>query len=171
MVRPPIENQPEYYRYYISLVEEDNGLVAMDGQIIKMQQLIGEIPVEKENYSYAPGKWTIKEVIGHITDTERIFGYRALCIARGETNPLPGYDDQVYVSNGSFNTRSLYDLVHEFSVVRESNLIMFKSFDADAKGRIGIANNNQVGVSALLFMILGHEIHHLRVIREKYLNS
>jgi hypothetical protein len=136
-----------------------------------MQQLIGDIPLEKENYSYAPGKWTIKEVIGHITDTERIFGYRALCIARGETNPLPGYDDQVYVSNGNFNARSLYDLVHEFSVVRESNLIMFKSFDAEAKGRVGIANNNQVSVSALLFMILGHEIHHLRVIRDKYLNA
>ncbi len=171
MQRPSKENQPEYYQYYISLVEENNGLLAMDGQIIKMQQLIGEIPVEKEDYRYAPGKWTIKEVIGHITDTERIFGYRALCIARGEQNPLPGYDDQHYVLNGNFNSRSLYDLVHEFSVVRESNLVMFKSFDEAAKSRVGIANNNKVSIPALLFMILGHEIHHLNVIREKYLNS
>jgi hypothetical protein len=171
MQRPSKENQPEYYQYYISLVEENNGLLAMDGQIIKMQQLIGEIPVEKEDYRYAPGKWTIKEVIGHITDTERIFGYRALCIARGEQNPLPGYDDQNYVLNGNFNSRSLYDLVHEFSVVRESNLVMFKSFDEAAKSRVGIANNTKVSIQALLFMILGHEIHHLKVIREKYLNS
>ena len=110
-------------------------------------------------------------MIGHITDTERIFGYRALCIARGEQNPLPGYDDQHYVLNGNFNSRSLYDLVHEFSVVRESNLVMFKSFDEAAKSRVGIANNNKVSIPALLFMILGHEIHHLNVIREKYLNS
>ena len=143
----------------------------MERQIIKMQQLIGEISEEKETYRYAEGKWTIKEIIGHITDTERIFGYRALCIARGEENPLPGFDENLYSLNANFNNRSLYDLVHEFSVVRESNLVMFRSFDEDAKKRKGIANNNKVSIQALLFMILGHEIHHVKIIRERYLNN
>lgn len=171
MQRPPQESLPEYYKYYISLVEEDNGLLAMESQIIKMQKFISEIPLEKEEYRYAPGKWTIKEIFGHITDTERIFAYRALCIARGDENSLPGFDENIYVSNANFNARSLFDLVHEFSLVRESNLVMFRSFDSEAKNRVGIANKNRVSVSSLLFMILGHEIHHLKVIRDRYLNS
>lgn len=171
MQRPPKENQPSYYQYYISLVEEDNGLLAMESQIIKLQKFIGEIPVEKEEFRYAPGKWTVKEVLGHVADTERIFGYRALCIARGEEHPLPGYDDKAYVANSNFNSRSLFDIVHEFSLIRESNLVMFRSFDQQAQARIGMANNTRVSIPALLFMILGHEIHHLNVIREKYLNA
>ncbi len=129
------------------------------------------VPVEKEEYRYAEGKWTVKEVLGHICDTERILGYRALCIARGEQKELPGFDENHYVSNGYFNKRSLYDLAHEFSIVRESNIALFKSFDENILDKKGTANKNIMSVRSILFMIAGHEKHHINVIKERYLKT
>ncbi len=171
-MRKPEQNEhPPYYTYYINLVKIEQGVKALENQIIEMQQLIGSVPVELEEYKYAEGKWTIKEVLGHICDVERILGYRALCIARGEQIELPGFDEDRYVETGLFNKRSLYDLAHEFSIVRESNLAMFKSFDETALNRSGTANKNKMTVRAILFMIAGHEKHHINVIQERYLKS
>jgi uncharacterized damage-inducible protein DinB len=171
MRKPEINEHPPYYTYYINLVKFDHGVKALENQIIEMQQFIGSVPIELEDYRYAKGKWTIKEVLGHICDVERILGYRALCIARGETKVLPGFDENQYVACGQFNKRSLYDLAHEFSIARESNIAMFKSFDEGILNKMGQANNNKMSVRAILFMIAGHEKHHINVIKERYLKS
>jgi uncharacterized damage-inducible protein DinB len=171
MKKPLANEHPPYYTYYINLVGTNYGIKALESQIIEMQQFIGNVPFEKENYSYADGKWTIKEVLGHICDVERILGYRALCIARGEQKELPGFNENEYVINGKFNHRSLYDLAHEFSIVRESNIALFKSFDEKVFDMIGAANNYKMSVRAILFMIAGHEKHHINVIKERYLNN
>jgi uncharacterized damage-inducible protein DinB len=171
MRKPELNEHPPYYTYYINLVKFDYGVKALEHQIIEMQQFIGNIPLEMEDYRYAEGKWTIKEVLGHICDTERILGYRALCIARGEQIALPGYDENLYVNNGYFNKRSLYDLAHEFSIVRESNIALFKSFDESVFDMMGTANNYKMSVRAILFMIAGHEKHHINVIKERYIKS
>lgn len=169
MKRPEPFEHPPYYTYYINLVKFDHGVKALENQIIEMQQFIGSVPVELEEYRYAEGKWTIKEVLGHICDVERILGYRALCIARGEQKELPGFDEDQYVIGALFNKRTLYDLAHEFSIVRESNIAMFKSFDESTFDKIGTANNNKMSVRSILFMIAGHEKHHINVIKERYL--
>ena len=171
MRKPELNEHPPYYTYYINLVKIEQGVKALENQIIEMQQFIGSVPVELEECKYAEGKWTIKEVLGHICDVERILGYRALCIARGEQIELPGFDEDRYVETGLFNKRSLYDLAHEFSIVRESNIAMFKSFDETALNRSGTANKNKMTVRAILFMIAGHEKHHINVIKERYLKS
>jgi len=169
MKKPELNEHPPYYTYYINLVKSEHGVKALENQIIEMQQFIGMVPVELEEYRYAEGKWSIKEVLGHICDTERILGYRALCIARGEQNELPGFKENQYVANANFNKRSLYDLAHEFSVVRESNIAMFKSFDKAVFDSMGVTNKQHVSVRAILFMIAGHEKHHINVIMERYL--
>lgn len=171
MRKPELNEHPPYYTYYINLVNTEYGVKALENQIIEMQQFIGSVPVEKEEYRYAEGKWTVKEVLGHICDVERILGYRALCIARGEQKELPGFDENHYVLNGHFNKRSLYDLAHEFSIVRESNIAMFKSFDETTLDKKGTANKNTMSVRSILFMIAGHEKHHINVIKERYLKS
>jgi hypothetical protein len=171
MKKPSTNEHPAYYTYYINLVNSVHGVKALESQIIEMQQFIGAVPIELEEYSYAPGKWTIKEVFGHICDVERILGYRALCIARGEEKELPGFDENKYVLAGNFNQRSLYDLAHEFSLVRESNIAMFKNFDESIFDKMGIANKNNMSVRAILFMIAGHEKHHINIIKERYLKA
>jgi hypothetical protein len=171
MRKPELNEHPPYYTYYINLVNTEHGIKALENQIIEMQQFIGSVPVEMEEYRYADGKWTVKEVLGHICDVERILGYRALCIARGEQIELPGFDEDQYVENGYFNKRSLYDLAHEFSIVRESNIALFKSFEPSIFDIMGTANNNKMSVRAILFMIAGHEKHHINVIKERYLKG
>ena len=170
MRRPEPSEYAPYYKKYIDLVKGDNPIKALENQIIAMQAFLSEIPEEKENYRYAEGKWSIKEIIGHLTDAERIFGMRALCFARKDKTPLPGFEENDYVNSGNFQKRSFYNLVHELNLVRVSHLALFKSFDEEALSQIGTANNNPVSVRALIFIIAGHEIHHLNVIRERYLN-
>lgn len=169
MKRPQINEHPAYYTHYIGLVKGDNILKQLEDQVIDIQAIISEIPEEKENYAYAPGKWTIKEVLGHIIDTERIMAYRALRFARKDKTALPGFDENEYVANSDYNKRTLYDIAHEFAIVRESNLALFKHFNEEALDQRGTANNNEATVRAILFMIAGHANHHLNVIKTKYL--
>ncbi len=171
MRKPEASEHPPYYTYYINLINTLDGLKTLEHQLIELHQLIGSIPLELEEYRYAEGKWTIKEVLGHICDVERIFGYRALCIARGDQTPIPGFDENLYAAAGQFNRRSLYDLLHEFSLSRESNIALFKSFDEATLNCMGSANNNRMSVRAILFMIAGHEKHHVNVIKERYLTQ
>lgn len=169
MRRPASTEYAPYYQKYIDLVKGDNPIKALQDQIIAMQAFLSEIPEEKENYRYAEGKWSIKEVIGHLTDTERVFGYRALCIARKDKTKFPGFEENDYVANGNFQKRSFYNLVHEFNLVRESHLALFKTFDEEALSQVGTANNLPISVRAIIFIMAGHELHHLNVIRERYL--
>ncbi len=169
MKRPELSEHPGYYTHYIGLVKGDNILKQLEDQVIDTQAIISEIPEEKETYAYAPGKWTIKEVLGHIIDTERIMAYRALRFARKDKTALQGFDENEYVANSDYNKRTLYDIAHEFAIVRESNLALFKHFNEEALDQRGTANNNEATVRAILFMIAGHANHHLNVIKTKYL--
>ena len=171
MKRPLPNEHPAYYQKYIDLISSDDILKVLDQQIIQILELISRISEEKENYRYAEGKWTPKEVIGHIIDTERIMAYRALRFARKDKTPLAGFDENSYVEHANFNNTSIYDLAHSFGLVRESNISLFNHFDESALNEIGNANGNAVSVRAMLFMIAGHTAHHINIIKEKYLNE
>jgi len=168
-MRPNPGDYDPYFEQYIKLVKGDDIIKILYEQNKITRELINSISDYKGNYRYAGGKWTIKEVIGHILDSERIFAYRALSLARGEKKSLPGYDHDDYVREGNFNSRELLELSFEFKLLRESNLLLFKSFSEEMLFRKGLGNETSVTVLALLYIIAGHEKHHLSVLEEKYL--
>lgn len=168
-MRPAKGDYGEYYQKYIDLVKGDDIFRILVEQNMDSQNVLNSFSESKGNYKYAEGKWTVKEVIGHMMDVERIFAYRALCIARGETNPLPGMDQDMYVSNGNFNKRQLFDLNYEYRLLRESNILLFGGFDKSVLQNKGTASGYEVTVLALTFMTVGHEKHHLNVLMERYI--
>jgi hypothetical protein len=124
---------------------------------------------EQGNSRYEPGKWSIKELVGHINDAERIFGYRALRIARGDQTPLPGFEQDDFIAGANFDACTLADLTTEFELIRRSNLAMFKQLGDEAWVRRGTASDNTISVRALAYIIAGHEVHHLNILRSRYL--
>lgn len=169
MKKPQANEYPALYQNYIDLVKGSNILKTLKDQVLDIQALISQIPEEKQSYAYDVGKWTIKEVIGHIIDTERVLGYRAMRFARKDKTPLPGFDENLYIENGNFDKQTLYSLAHEFAIVREANLAMFKNFDEEALSQIGTANGLDASPRGIMYMIAGHAIHHMNTIRTKYL--
>ena len=169
MMRPKSGDYDPYFERYIKLVEGDDIIKILYEQNKITRELINSISDHKGNYRYADGKWTIKEVIGHILDAERILAYRALRLARGEKKSLPGYDHDDYVREGNFNSRDLLELSLEFKWLRESNLLLFKSFSEEMLCKRGLADEASVTVLALLYIIAGHEKHHFNMLEEKYL--
>ncbi len=167
--RPEASEYPAYYQSYLDLVRGNDVLKALKDQVIDIQAVISEIPEDKENFAYAESKWTIKQVLGHVVDTERIMAYRALCIARKDKTKLPGFDEKLFVANADFETRTLYTLAHEFAIVRESNISLFKTFKDENLDEMGNANGKDVSLRAVLYMIAGHATHHLNVIKTRYL--
>lgn len=171
MITPPdAGTYAKYYDTYISKIKTDP-LKLLESQVIDFKALLSEIPSEKEEYRYAEGKWSVKEVIGHVIDTERIMCMRALCVARGDKTPLPGFDENDYVRAANFDSRSLYDLGHEFGFVRAATIALFKSLKPADLDKSGTANNNPVTPRALLYIIAGHHVHHENVLRERYLGE
>ena len=168
-MRPAKGDYAGYYQSYIDEVKGDDILRILIEQNLESQNVLNSFSESKGNYSYADGKWTVKEVVGHIMDVERVFAYRALAIARGETKPLPGMDQDVYVKNGNFNKRQLFDLIYEYRLVRESNILLFGSFDNSVLQNRGNASGQEVTVLALMYMTAGHEKHHLHILTEKYM--
>lgn len=168
-MRPKPGDYNPYFEQYINLVEGDNIIKILYEQSIKSRELFNSVSEDRGNYRYADGKWTIKEVIGHMLDTERIMAYRALSLARGEKKSLPGFDQNDYVIEGNFNSREILKLSFEFKLLRESNLILFKSFSEVMLCRKGLADESSVTVLAILYIIAGHEKHHLKILKEKYL--
>ena len=132
-------------------------------------KFVQNIPLEKFDYRYAEGKWTIKDIIQHIIDAERIFSYRALRISRNDKTPLSGFEENEFVKNTNANNRNIQELLTEFSAVRHSNLFLFKSFSQEQLTRMGVVSDNEVSVRALGFLILGHQKHHQKVFQERYL--
>jgi len=165
----PVNEYSKYYSTYIQALENVELFEELEISLHHFIKFVQNIPLDKFDYSYAKGKWTIKEIIQHIIDTERIFSYRALRISRNDKTPLPGFEENDYVDNTNAKSRSIQDLLTEFSAVRHSNLLMFKSFSDEQLRRIGIASENEVSVRALGFLILGHLKHHQRVFAERYL--
>jgi len=167
-MRPKPGDYNPYYEKYINEIEGDNILKILNDQNKKTQEVLNSFPEHKGNYRYADGKWTVKEVVGHLLDSERVFAYRALCIARSEKKSLPGFEQDDYVIEGNFNSRELFDLNYEFRLLRESNLLLFRSFSEEMLNRRGTANESPVTVRALLWIIAGHEKHHLNILKERY---
>jgi uncharacterized damage-inducible protein DinB len=167
-MRPQPGDYAPYYETYIELVQGDDVLAALENNYITTQQFLKSIPEEKGDYRYASGKWSVKQVIMHMSDTERVFAYRALSIARGDSTPLPGYDENSWAENHASEKRTLTGVVEEFLSLRQSTIPLVKSFDEKMFGRKGTANNNPASVAALVYIIAGHELHHLNVLRERY---
>lgn len=170
-MRPNKIDYAPYYERYISLVDGDDINKILNAQSKAAQEVLNSFSDAMGNYAYEPGKWTVKEVVGHLIDTERVMAYRAMCIARGEKQPLPGFEQDDYVKLGNFNRRGLFDLNYEFRLLRESNMLLARGFDEEALERRGIANKNEVTVLALLFIIAGHEKHHINILKERYKNA
>lgn len=168
-MKPSPGDYSPYYENYIKLIDGDDILKILNEQSKKTQDILNSFSEHRGNFRYADGKWTVKEVVGHLLDTERVFAYRALCIARGEKKTLPGFDQNDYVSEGNFNRRELFDLNYEFRLLRESNLLLFRSFTPEMLKLKGFANESSISVLAILFIIAGHEKHHMNVLREKYM--
>ena len=164
-----LDAAPEYWQQYIERVADLDIYTYLMRQMDEIDDFFDEVPVKKGDYAYEAGKWTIKEVVGHMMDTERIMCYRALCIARGEKKELPGFDENEYVKNGEFNRRSLENLVDEFHMVRQSTIAFLKSLTKTSLSAIGKANGKEISVIALFYIIGGHTDHHLEMIGDKYL--
>jgi uncharacterized damage-inducible protein DinB len=168
---PAAYEYAEYYRTYVKLVPEGDILQILNEQMKETVIMLSNLSSEQSEYRYAAGKWSIKEVIGHITDTERIMSYRLLSIARGEIRSLPGYDENKYVEAANFDRQSMKELLDHFACVRQSTIHLIKSLSDDALARRGEANNSEVTVRALITIIAGHELHHLNIIKERYLQA
>jgi hypothetical protein len=166
--RPEPGEYAAFYETYISKVKGNNILSILEAQRLQMAQLFAAHTERDGNFRYAPDKWTVKEVLGHVTDSERIFAYRALRIARGDQTPLQGFEQDDYVRGGNFGERTLVDLAEEFVLVRAATIAFFKSLQKDAWARRGVANKNEVTVRALAFIVAGHELHHRQILEERY---
>jgi uncharacterized damage-inducible protein DinB len=168
--KPNNSEYPSFYSSYIDkLNEEIYDLNFLVNQSQELMDIFSKLSDEQANFTYAEGKWSLKEVLGHLIDHERIFCYRALAIARGETKSLPGYEQDDYVKAGNFNKQKLSDLIEQYSINRNSTISLFKTFADDDLTKSGVADNKRVTVKAILFIIMGHEKHHLLIIKERYL--
>lgn len=168
MSRPLPSDYPAFYETYISLVPEDQIHAAFSNSMHELRQDLSLIGMDKADYAYAPGKWTVKQLLQHAIDTERIFGYRALCIARGEQQSLPGFDENAYAAAADVSRRHIKDLKEEFLTVRLSSIQLFQGFDTDLLGRSGICNKNAITVLGIGYSIIGHWRHHAQVLQQKY---
>jgi hypothetical protein len=166
--RPQTGEYNPYYDRYISLVKGDDVVGLLEQQAPATAALF-QSASSKADFRYAPGKWTVKEMLGHVNDTERIMAYRALRIARGDQTPLAGFEQDDYIRDGNFGQRTLPDLIEEFTAVRKATLHLFRHVDAEIAARRGTANGDAVSIRALVYIIAGHELHHRRVLEEKYL--
>ncbi|HET6994304.1 MAG TPA: DinB family protein [Chitinophagaceae bacterium] len=168
-MRPDLSRVPVFYHNYISQVKQDELEEAFRAGTADFLQFLKSIPRSKYDYRYAEGKWTIKEVLQHIIDGERVFAYRALRFARKDTTPLPGFDENTFAENAKTDKRKWNDLVDEFKAVRDSSERLFASFDEDQLDAAGTANSNPVYVLGIGFIIVGHALHHMKIIKERYL--
>ena len=167
--RPAATEFAPYYARYIDPVPDGDVVATLEAQLAETLALLGGIPEPRGTHRYAPDKWSIKEVVGHVSDSERIFAYRALRIARFDETPLAGYDQDPYVAAGQFDARAIADLAAELAAVRRATLALLRGLPGAAWDRRGTANGVGVSVRALAWIIAGHERHHVRLLRERYL--
>jgi uncharacterized damage-inducible protein DinB len=167
---PKTEYAPYFERYMqLSVLKDKTMIQNLESAQDEFERVLRNLPESKHCYSYASGKWTLKELIQHIIDTERVFCYRALSFARNDQTPLPGFDQDVFVDNDTANERDYYDLLDEMKVLRKSSIQLFRSFSKEALLRIGLASNNKMSVRALGYLFSGHQIHHINIVKERYL--
>ena len=154
--------------YVARIADEEDIVAALAGQLDNVIDWLSRVPEGREDYRYVAGKWSIKEIIGHVSDTERVFAYRALRIGRGDTTPLPGFDDQAYVAEVRAENRTLADMAGEWGDVRRASISLFRNLPVDAWQRRGIASDQPISVRALAYIIVGHARHHLEVLEARY---
>lgn len=157
-----------FYAGYIAQVPESDVLAVLEAQVDELARAAAPFAGSRETFRYAPGKWSVRQLFGHLADSERIFGYRVLCFARREAQPLPGYDEDDYVAHADFERVPLAQLLEEWTLLRRANLALARRFDAATLVQLGNANGSPVSVRALLKILAGHPRHHLRVLRERY---
>lgn len=166
-----LETIPPFYKGYVKLVEQPDILQALRISGYRTMELIHSIPEAKKDFSYGEGKWTIREVLCHMVDAERIFAYRALRFARNDKTPLAGFDEKEYAPYLNATSRSLRQIADEMQHLRSTSVYLFEGFSEEMLKRKGTANNNEMSVGALGFVIAGHEIHHCNILRERYLSA
>ena len=166
--RPNADEYDVAYERYVSRVPETDILSALERQPAELAAVLASVPPEREEYRYAPGKWTIRGVVGHVLDAERVFGYRALCVARGDKTSLPGFEENDYAANSGSDRRTLASLAAEFTSLRASHVLMLRYVDDASWVSVGSANALPVTPRALSYILVGHVRHHVAVLREKY---
>jgi len=167
IARPRPDEFAPYYGRYIDLVPDDL-LRALRENGEETRRMLTSMPAAKADFRYAPGKWSVKEVVGHLTDAERVFAYRALRFARNDETPLPGFDENRFVEESGFSGRPIAGLLEEFRAVRAASLAFFENLDESAWNRAGIANDVKMSVRAIAFAVAGHELHHRNILRDRY---
>ena len=166
--RPAGDEYAPFYGGYVDLVTEPTILEALEAQREEVRRHIDAVSTEKEQYRYGEGKWSIREVLGHVIDAERVFSYRAFCISRGEKVSLPGFDENAYVAASRHNERSLVEHATEFDALRGSNLALFRSLDEEGWKQKGTASDAVVSVRAIAYIMVGHARHHMGILRDRY---
>jgi hypothetical protein len=169
MDRPEPNEYAPYYERYISLVPAGDIAATFAAQPDEIRSLITSLPEEKGSYAYADGKWTIKELLSHVIDGERIFSYRALRISRGDTTPIEGFEQDDYIATSNANNRTFADLLDEFTLERQANLRLINNISDEASRSIGTASDNPVSSRAIVYIMAGHVRHHIDILKERYL--
>ena len=167
--RPDSSEYAPFYAGYIAKVKGDDLIGALEANLEEFSRTLGAVAEVRGGFAYAPGKWTLKEVIGHVIDAERVFSYRAMRIARGDETPLPGFDEKGWVPRSGANDRTIADLLAELRAVRAATLALLRHLPADSVARRGTASGNGVTVRGLAWILAGHPMHHLGILRERYL--
>ncbi len=167
--RPLQKEYGSYYETYIRLVPEGNVVEVLADQLKAASEYLSDIPEDRGNYRYAPGKWSLKEVLGHINDNERVMSYRLLRFARGDRTSLAGYDQDEFMKGVSFDSLNLSEIIEDYISVRRATLTLLRGLSEEAWSRKGIANENELSVKALAYIIAGHELHHLNIVKERYI--
>jgi hypothetical protein len=171
MSRPqPTEYDP-YYEKYVSLVPEAEIITALEKQTDELSSLFADVSEDKGTFAYAEGKWTVKEVLSHLIDGERMFAYRALRVARGDRTPIEGFEQDGYIENSHANRRPIAELIEEFKLLRAANVMFFSNLEPGDWVRSGIANNVEISVRSLAWIMAGHIRHHIAILQERYLKS
>ena len=170
-IRPASDEHIEYYSRYIDRVSDGDIVAKLEQQLPQTLAFLRSIPESKHDHAYAPDKWTIRQIVGHLSDGERVFQYRAFRFSRADTTPVPGFEENDYVANARFSSISMSDLISEFESLRDATVKMFSGMDADMMGRSGTANNAAITVRSIAWIMAGHVDHHEQVIRERYLKG
>ena len=166
--RPDATEFAPFYAAYIARVIETEVLPALEAQPAELLALAQRVPAERELFRYAPDKWSVRQTFGHLVDTERVMSYRAFCIARGETQPLPGFDENEYVARADSDERPVTEIAREFDAIRQASVLMIRRWKPDEWSRVGNANGKAISARALAFIMAGHVRHHVALLHERY---
>ncbi|HET9226929.1 MAG TPA: DinB family protein [Thermoanaerobaculia bacterium] len=166
--RPGLGEYADFYAGYIAALPPGDILEILERQKDQLRHLAETVTGDQETFRYAPGKWSVREVLGHVIDGERVFSYRALRFSRGDETPLPSFDENFYVDNADFDSRTLKSLIEEMILLRSANVLFFRELGPEKLTRVGVANTYPVSVRALAFILAGHLQHHLNGLRERY---